>query len=108
MRELLIEKFEAPTEVDSDGAMYWKNDIGEFHHDRDRPAVIYVDGTKQWYKNGELHRDRDKPAVIWADGTRVWYKNGILHRDRDKPVVIRANETKEWWKNGEFIKIEYT
>ena len=78
MRELLTEKFEQPTEVDSDDNMYWLNDLGQLHRDGDKPAIIWADGGRRWYKNGELHRDGDKPAVISASGTKLWYKNGEL------------------------------
>jgi len=44
MRELLTEKFEQPTEVDSDDNMYWLNDLGQLHRDGDKPAIIWADG----------------------------------------------------------------
>ena len=47
MRELLIEKFDEPTKIDSYGNMVWRNEFGEIHHEGDMPAVIYASGTKQ-------------------------------------------------------------
>jgi hypothetical protein len=30
-----------------------------------------------WYKNGDYHRDKDLPAIIWCDGYLSWYKDGF-------------------------------
>ena len=49
-----------------------KND--QLHCD-DGPAVMFSDGTEEWYQNGKRHRD-DGPAIIWSDGIQKWYKNG--------------------------------
>ena len=38
-----------------------------------------------------LHRDGDKPAMIFTDGSKSWYKNGQRHREGDEPAVIYAN-----------------
>ena len=54
MRELLIEIFEEPTDILSNGTMSWKNEYGEFHRENDKPAVIYSDGRKEWWKNDVL------------------------------------------------------
>jgi hypothetical protein len=33
--------------------------------------------SKIWTKNNVLHRDRAKgPAVIWSDGTKEYWENG--------------------------------
>jgi hypothetical protein len=53
---------------------------------------------------GKLHRDGDKPAVIFSDGSRWWYKEGKLHRD--KPACIDRNGSKYWYKDGKLIKKE--
>jgi len=47
----------------------------------DRPAVIWPDGTRWWYRDGEPHRDGDRPSAIQADGKRRWLKNGEAHRE---------------------------
>jgi hypothetical protein len=79
--------------------VWWKN--GERHRD-DRPAIEYASGTKEWWKNGRLHRDNG-PAIERASGSKEWYKNGKCHRD-DGPAIERASGYKEWWKNGVKIK----
>jgi hypothetical protein len=30
----------------------WKNANRQFHRDNDKPAIIYANGIKGWYKNG--------------------------------------------------------
>ena len=40
------------------------------------PAVIWVDGTKQWWQNGKPHR-LDGPAFEWKDGAREWAIDGL-------------------------------
>ena len=76
MRELLIEKFEEPTEINFNSTMIWRNEDGEFHRENDLPAMIYSNGSKCWYKNGQFHRDNNLPAIIFSDGGKTWYKNG--------------------------------
>lgn len=90
-------------ETDVDGNLNMYNLFNELHSFGDLPAVVYNDGSKEWYKNGILHRDGDKPAVI-SNGMKVWYKNGQIHRDGDKPAVIRNDGVKQvliYYKNGQ-------
>jgi hypothetical protein len=77
---------------------YFKN--YKLHRDSvDFPAVIRVNGTMIWYKDGVIHRDGDLPAKI-IKGDELWYSNGLLHRDNDKPAVNRLNGCQKWYKNG--------
>ncbi len=58
--------------------------------------VMDSDGDKIWYNSiGQIHRNNDKPAILWMDGDKYWYKNGRLHRDNDLPAVVEANGRKE-------------
>jgi len=82
-----------------DGTIEYRNSKGDIHNINDEPAVIYVDGTKMWCKNGMLHRDND-PAIEECGGAQFWYKNGLLHRDGDLPAAIYADGSKTWYKNG--------
>ena len=66
------------------------------------PAIIGIDGSQLWYRNGKRHRE-DGPAIIWADGTKAWYQNNMLHRE-DGPAVIWpsahfANSFYLWFKH---------
>ena len=95
-----------PAIIYSNGAKHWYKN-GKIHRDNDKPAVICADGTKQWYRNGKYHRDNDKPATIYYDGAKEWYKNGLRHRDNDKPAVIWSDGMKEWWVNGKLQPSKY-
>jgi len=86
MRELLIEKWTEPTEIQryiGNSIYFWRNDLGEAHRDGDQPAIIWSDGSRWWYKKGELHREGNKPAIIRNDG---------------------EFSKLEFWENGNFIK----
>ena len=37
---------------------------------------IDENGTQKWFINNELHRENDLPAIIYSDGTKEWYLNG--------------------------------
>ena len=52
-----------------------------------------------WYKNNFFHRDGDKPAVIYADGTLEWFINGIRHRVTG-PAAVNPNKKHEYWIDG--------
>jgi hypothetical protein len=60
-----------------------------------------INGDQFWCKNGNIkHRDNDLPAVIYSDGTQEWYKNGKRHRDNDLPAAIFRSEYQYWYQNG--------
>jgi len=81
IREVLSEKWINPNYIDEFGDMYWRNEDGKYHRDVDRPAIIYSNGSKHWFKNGKRHRDGDKPAIIYSNGNKWWYKNGKFIRN---------------------------
>jgi hypothetical protein len=70
------------------------------HRDYDLPAVVWRDGTLDWYQEGARHRDHDRPAITLADGSCFWYQHGIPHRGNDQPAVVWADGTLEWYRNG--------
>lgn len=78
----------------------YMNEKDELHRDDDQPAVIYPNGTLEWYQNGELHRGGNKPAVIYFDGTRKYYQRGKLHRDGNEPAVLYPSGAMEFFKDG--------
>ena len=61
-------------ELRINGDYYSYNAYGQFHSRGDKPAAIYPDGRKYWYKNGNLHRDNG-PALVFYSGVKYWYKN---------------------------------
>lgn len=74
------------------------NEEGNLHSD-DGPAVICLNGRKEWHQNGKPHRDNG-PAIIWSNGTLVWWKDGRIHRDGG-PATIFPDGTEQWYKNGD-------
>lgn len=49
-------------------------------------------------KTGAPHCE-DGPAIVWQDGTEEWYQKGLRHRI-GAPAVIRGNGVSEFWENG--------
>jgi hypothetical protein len=79
-------------EFDRWGNKFWKNKEGKLHR-LDGPAILYVDGRKQWYKNGLRHR-LDGPAVE-AVSYKDWWKNGMKFPDKDTFFESLTEEEKE-------------
>ncbi len=107
--------------TECDGTVKWRTAFGKVHR-TDGPAVIYPDGSQEWWQHGVLHRV-DGPAVIRADGRQywlqfgqhhrldgpaaihpegheVWRQRGKLHRT-DGPAITWSDGTLEWWENDE-------
>jgi len=76
----------------------FKDNDGKTKHSLSLPAVVYPNGSKEWWVNGVRHRDI-YPAVMFDDGGLEWWVNGVRHRD-DGPAVMYANGHKEWWIRG--------
>lgn len=72
--------------------------LGGVIHKTDGPAVIRVDGTKEWYQNGKRHRVGG-PAIIHPNGKEEWYQYGELHREGG-PAVTYPYGREEWYING--------
>lgn len=49
----------------------WRDKHNFIHRDGG-PAIIYSDGTEEWFQHGKIHRD-DGPAVIYASGDTEWW-----------------------------------
>ena len=93
-----------PAVIFADGSsQFWYKD-GRLHRDGDLPAITRANGSQRWYKDGEKHRDGDLPAEIYASGTQVWYKDGKRHRDGDLPAAIYADGTQYWYIEGVLCK----
>lgn len=77
------------------------NEYTHFPLHRDNgPAVIKMNGTKKWYKNGYLSRDeKEGPAIETKDGYQYYYQKGKKHRTNG-PAVIRPDGSYEWWIDG--------
>jgi len=64
-------------DYDIDFVIYKKH--GLIHRNGGLPAVIYCDGSKEWYRNGLLHRDGGLPAVKYTYDSFSYYINYIPH-----------------------------
>lgn len=62
------------------------------------PAVVWDNGTLEWWWRGVRHRT-DGPAIERADGGRSWWVDGRKHREGG-PAVEEPNGTLEWWNYG--------
>jgi hypothetical protein len=67
-----------------------RNHCGTFYFDK--PGV-WTDG-RGWPESRRLHRV-DGPAIVWADGTQEWWVEGQLHRV-DGPAIIYADGDQVW------------
>jgi hypothetical protein len=83
-------------QTDECGDRRWYNSEGELHRELG-PAIIWSDGTREWWVNGLLHRELG-PAIECADGTRMWFLNGQRHRE-DGPAIEWADGTRMWYLN---------
>lgn len=64
-----------PAVVTRRGAKCWYKH-GLLHSWNDQPSYIQEDGSRFWHSEGILHRDSG-PAIIWPDGTQEWWSGGI-------------------------------
>ena len=87
--------------IDINGTERWYNDQDQYHCEHG-PAIIFANGSKQWFINSKLHNEHG-PAIIFANGTKYWYINGNLHNENG-PAASYSDGTKRWYLNG----IEYT
>jgi hypothetical protein len=77
----------------------WFNDNNQLHRDDDLPAIVWINGTKEWYINGIRCR-KNGPAIEMNDGTIFWYEDGLCSRNKDLPAIEYKNGTKQYWING--------
>ena len=85
------------------GTKKWSLGNGKLHR-LDGPAVLYADGTEEWWVNGKHHRV-DGPAVKKRNGFQAWYFHGVAHRDGG-PAIITATGTQEWWVDGYLHRVD--
>jgi hypothetical protein len=81
-----------------------RNDLKVLHSINDEAAVIYENGTKEWWTKGKLHRWKDLPAIEYPNGDKEWWYFGKKHRNNG-PAIIQGNK-KYWYSNGEFMGSE--
>lgn len=62
------------------------------------------DDRVEFSVRGRKHRD-DGPAVVWKDGTKEWWFNGLRHRD-GAPAIERSCGCKAWYTYGTLTEAE--
>jgi hypothetical protein len=83
--------------TDEYGIQYWRNEQGDLNR-LDGPALVYADGSAEWFLNGKRHRENG-PAYESSNGYKAWYVNGKRHRLDG--AAVEGLSVKEWWVNGE-------
>jgi hypothetical protein len=87
------------------GYICWKNAKGEIHRpEHEGPAVIYEDGTREYWKNGQLNRTSGFPAVLNLKNDLQYYEAGELHNNLPWPAVVHGDgQLREWYDEGNFL-----
>jgi hypothetical protein len=88
--------------VNTNKCREWRKD--GWRHRIHGPAVIWADGTQQYWDNGNLHRGGDLPAIIHADGSQEWWKHGRRHREGLPAIIVPNRNMKSWWVDGVKIR----
>jgi hypothetical protein len=71
----------------------------------DPPTYHLPNGTKSWHDpKGNPHREYDLPAIIYGEGSREWYQHGRMSRGRGRPTRVEPNGYKEWWRDEHMIR----
>lgn len=64
-------------------------------------TLKYEDGSVEYYRNGLLHRDNDLPAIVSVNGHKEWYIDGVnVRKNKSLPVVIYSDGMYEYTKNN--------
>lgn len=69
---------EPPTHCVATWRHEWRLTATGALHRKDGPAVVYTNGSEEWWLNGKMHREGG-PAVIYKCGYTVWYKHCRPH-----------------------------
>lgn len=70
---------------------YYKKGTHHYHNDNG-PAVKFNDGSLMFYIDGKKHRE-GAPAVIWIEGKKEWWINGV-RLCSDKEMLLNI-----WYEN---------
>jgi hypothetical protein len=94
-------------ETDEEGTTTYRNADGKLHNP-DGPAVVGLNGEKEYWINGKLHNPNG-PAAIYANGYRSHWIHGKLHNSNGPAVIWGHGQHKEYYINGEKLnKAEFT
>jgi len=91
-------------EINEYGAKIWYDENHNIHRDNDKPAIIYSNGTMDWYQHGKQYRPPgNKPSTITNTGMRVYTDSmGRLHRE-DGPAVITDSGKKYYYHHDQQV-----
>lgn len=64
-----------------------------FYQDK---SIIYPNGTIKYFQNDELHNPNG-PAIIWNDGTHEYYLYNTQIQKEDLHAPIQLPKTKIWY-----------
>jgi hypothetical protein len=84
---------ESKLTINEYGTKRWRLPNYKYHRE-DGPAIEWIDGDKEWHRNGKLHRE-DGPAVEFNDGFKGWYLNGINYTKNGYKVEMRSRKLKK-------------
>jgi len=85
-------------------------------HNDNWPAIVYDDGSEEWYQHGQLHRDGGPARTIYTmkDGRlhkrEEWYMYGRLYRCPTQGVPIIGFDEPLYWEGerDKYHKISIT
>ena len=49
---------------------------GKIHNEEDKPAIIWNNGTVEFWTHGKRIDSKIKPAIIYPSGSKMFYTNG--------------------------------
>jgi hypothetical protein len=90
-------------EITEHGKKIYKNKKEQYHR-FDGPAIEYVCGQKEWYRNGQRHR-LDGPAIIYPNGRKEWFFHGKRHRE-DGPAVYHPDGYEVWYSHDVLHRLD--
>ena len=74
--------------VYENGDKFWYNEKGQYHRD-DGPAIISINGSKEYWISGKLHRDHG-PAYEGAGGYKEYWLNGTRYKSLEEGLMEQA------------------
>jgi len=82
-------------EVDDGGTIMWYNPKTNTLHNESGPAIVWLNGSKEYWINGKLHNESG-PAIMRPDGYKVYYIHGELHNEFG-PAIVRSDGSKAYY-----------
>lgn len=76
--------------------------VMSLHSENDNPAIVKVNGTRHWFKEGRQHRDSG-PAIETLDGVQYFINNGEYHRENGPAIVFPENKKEQFEKIFKYL-----